>query len=102
MGRATISSHYGAPLGNSKVTELDFADDVANLLESLETLVATFDAFSNEDEALGSKTKIQDFGSLLGPLQFVHACGEYIEVSETLTYLFNVVHVSELSDQEVN
>lgn len=41
MGRATIPSHYGAPLGNSKVTELDFADDVANLFESLETLVAT-------------------------------------------------------------
>lgn len=42
MGRATILSHYGAPLGNSKVTELDFAYNVANLFESLETLVATF------------------------------------------------------------
>ena len=40
MGRATVRSHCGATLGTIKVTDLDFADDVAILSESLETLVA--------------------------------------------------------------
>ena len=31
LGRATVQSHCGATLGNIKVTDLDFADDVAIL-----------------------------------------------------------------------
>ncbi|XP_069971442.1 uncharacterized protein [Penaeus vannamei] len=75
LGRATVQSHCGATLGNIKVTDLDFADDVAILSESLETLVAALDAFSNEAKPLGlevswTKTKVQEFGDLLGePVQ---------------------------------
>ena len=55
----------------NEVTDLDFADDVAILSESLESLVVALDSFSNEANTLGlevswTKTKIQDFGDLLG------------------------------------
>ncbi|XP_069988579.1 uncharacterized protein [Penaeus vannamei] len=60
------------------------------------------------DIALGlqvswTKTKIQDFGGLLGePVQLIRACGEDVEVMENFTYLGSAVHVSGLSDQEVS
>ena len=88
LGRATVQSHCGATLGNIKVTDLDFADAVAILSESLETLVVALNAFSNELKPLGlevswTKTKIQDFGDLLGePVRSVRACGEDIELRE--------------------
>ena len=53
LGRATVQSHCGATLCNIKDNDLDFADDLAILSESLETLVATLDAFSNEAKPLG-------------------------------------------------
>ena len=91
LGRATIQSHCGATLGNIKVTDLDFADDVAILSKSLETLVVALEAFNNEVKPLGlevSKTKVQGFGGILGdPVQSVHACGENIEVTESFIYL---------------
>ncbi|XP_069985571.1 uncharacterized protein [Penaeus vannamei] len=70
MGRATVQSHCGATLGNIKVTDLDFAD-VAILSESSESVVVALDAFSNEAKPLGlevswTKTKIQEFGDILG------------------------------------
>ena len=70
--------------------------------------MVALNAFSNEAKLLGlevswTKTKIQDFGDLLGePVQSVRACGEDIEVTESFTYLGSVVHNSGLSDQEVN
>ncbi|XP_069977695.1 uncharacterized protein [Penaeus vannamei] len=102
LGRATIQSHCGATLGNIKVTDLDFADDVAILSESSETLVVVLDAYSNEAKPLGlevswTKTKGQDFGDLIGePVQSVHD----IEGTESFTYLDGVVHNSGLPDQE--
>ena len=109
LGRAVIQSQCGATLGDIKVTDLDFADDVAILSESLETLVAALDAFCNEAKPLGlkvswTKTKIQDFGGLLGEPepQSIRACGEDIEVTQKFTYLGCVVHNSGLSDQDVN
>ncbi|XP_069972443.1 uncharacterized protein [Penaeus vannamei] len=93
LGRATVQSHCGTLLGNIKVTDLNFANDVAILSESLETLVAALDAFSNEAKPLGlevswTKTKVQEFGYLLRePVQSVRACGEDIEVTENFTYL---------------
>ncbi|XP_069982029.1 uncharacterized protein [Penaeus vannamei] len=50
-----------------------------------------------------TKTKIQDFGDLLGELvRSLHVCGKDIEVTESFTYLGSVVHNSRLSDQEVS
>ncbi|XP_069994155.1 uncharacterized protein [Penaeus vannamei] len=52
-------------------------------------------------EVSWTKTKIQDFGDLLGELvRSVRACGEDIEIPENFTYLDSVVHNSGLSDQE--
>lgn len=46
---------------------LDFADDVSIIYESLESLVPALDAFNNMAKPLGLevKPKIQDIGSLL-------------------------------------
>ena len=52
LGRTIVQSHCGATLSKIKVTDLDFADDVAILFESLETLAAALDAFSNEAKPL--------------------------------------------------
>ncbi|XP_069974785.1 uncharacterized protein [Penaeus vannamei] len=50
-----------------------------------------------------TKTKVQDFGDLLGePVQLVCVCNENIEVTESFTYLSSVVQSSGLSDQEVS
>ncbi|XP_069992020.1 uncharacterized protein [Penaeus vannamei] len=91
LGRATVPSHCGATLVNIKVTDLDFADDIAILSESLVTLVVALDALSNEAKSLGlevswTKTKILDFGDLLGePVRSACAYGEEIEVKESFT-----------------
>ena len=55
LGRAVSQSQCGATLGDTKVTDLDFADDVAILAEFLETLVSALDAFCNEAKPLGLK-----------------------------------------------
>lgn len=108
IGRATSQSQCGATLGNIKITDLDFADDVAILSEFLGSLIAALDAFSNEAKPLGlrvswTKTKIQNFGGLLGePVQLIRACSENVEATENFTYLGSAVHVSGLSDQEVS
>ncbi|XP_070000705.1 uncharacterized protein [Penaeus vannamei] len=91
MGSAISQSLCGVTLGNVKVTDLDFADDVAILPRSLESLVEALDAFSSEVKPLGlqvswTKTKIQDFGGLPGePIQLIRACGEDVEVTESFT-----------------
>lgn len=59
----------GAMLDSIRVTDLNFADDVDILSDSLEALVAAIDAFSNEAKPLGrDQNKIQKFGGLLGEL----------------------------------
>ena len=70
--------------------------------------MVALDAISNEAKPLGlevswTKTKIQDFGDLLGKhVRSVLASGEDIAVTESFTYLGRVVHNSGLSDQEVS
>ncbi|XP_069993554.1 uncharacterized protein [Penaeus vannamei] len=88
----SIYCQCGATLGNIKVMDLDFADDIVVLSDPLESLIAALDAFSNE-------VKIQDFGGLLRePVQTIYACSEDIEVTESFTCLGSAVHVSGLSD----
>ncbi|XP_069975516.1 uncharacterized protein [Penaeus vannamei] len=108
-GTKSAVNHCGATLGNNKVTDLefDFADYIT-ISESLEPLIAALDAFSNEAKPLGlqvswTKTKIQNFGGLLGePVQSIHACSKDEEVTESFTYLGSAVHVSGLLDQDVS
>ena len=73
LGRVVEQSHCGASVGNTKITDLVFADDAA--MQSLEVLVM-------EVKPLGlkvswAKTKVQVFGGVLDEaVQFVHACGD--------------------------
>lgn len=83
---------------------LDFADDVSIIYESLESLVPALDAFNNMAKPLGLevKPKIQDIGSLLRwPVQSKHACGKDFEATDSVTYLGKGVYASWLSDRAV-
>ena len=107
LGRVVDQSHCGASVGNTKVTDLVFADDAVLLAESLEVLVMALEALHEEAKPLGlkvswTKTKVQAFGGLLDDtVQSVYACGEDIEVLESFTYLGSAVHNNGGSGQEV-
>ena len=86
LGRVVEQSHCGASVGNTKITDLVFADDAAIFAESLEVLVMALEALHEEVKPLGlkvswAKTKVQVFGGVLDEtVQSVHACGEDIEI----------------------
>ena len=70
LGRVVDHSHCGASVGNTKITDLVFADDAVIFAESLEVLVIAFEALDEEAKPLGlqiswPKTKVQVFGGLL-------------------------------------
>ena len=108
LGRSVEGSSCGTSIGNFKLTDLDFADDAVIFAETLEVLELALEALHEETKPLGlkvswTKTKIQDFGNLLGPdTQSVHVCGEDIEVVESFTYLGSAVHNTMESCGEVN
>ena len=63
-------SHFGASVGNTKITDLVFADDAPIFAESLEVLVMALEALHEEVKPLGlkvswAKTKVQVFGALV-------------------------------------
>ena len=70
----------------------------ASVAESLEVLVMALEALHEEVKPLGlkvswAKTKVQVFGGVLDEtVQYVHACGEDIEILKNFTYLGSVVH----------
>ncbi len=88
------------------MSDLVFADDAVLLAESLDVLVMALEALHEEAKPLGlevsrTNTKVQAFGGLLGDtVQSVHACGDDIEVLESFTYLYSVVHNTGGSGQE--
>ncbi len=107
LGKVADQSHCGASVGNTKVSDLVFADDAVILAESIEVLVMALEVLHEEAKPLGlevswTKTKVQAFAGLLDDtVQSVHACAEDIEVLESFTYLGSVVHNNGRSDQEV-
>ena len=107
LGRVVEQSHCGVSVGNTKITDLVFADDAAIFAESLEVLVMALEALHEEVKPLGlkvswAKTKVQVFGGVLDEtVQSVHACGEDIEILKSFTYLGSVVHNDGGSSQEV-
>ena len=107
LDRVVDQSHCGASVGNTKITDLVFADDAVILAESLEVLVLALEALHEDAKPLGlqvswPKTKVQVFGGLLDEtVQSVRACGEDIDVSENFIYLGSVVHNSGRSRNEV-
>ena len=47
--------HCGASVGNTKITDLVFADDAANFAESLEVLLMALESRHEEVKPLGHK-----------------------------------------------
>ncbi len=107
LGKVVDETHIRASVGNTKVTDLVFANDAVLLAESLDGLVMALQALYEEAKPLRlkvswTKTEVQAFGSLLDDtLQSVHACGEDIEVLESFIYLGSVVHNNGGFGQEV-
>ncbi|KAG0723224.1 putative protein in type-1 retrotransposable element R1DM [Chionoecetes opilio] len=105
LDKVVDQSYCGASVGNTKI--LIFADDAVIFAESLEVLVMVLEALHEEAKPLGLevywlKTKVQVFGDLLDEaVQFVHACGEDIEILESFKYLGSAVHNDGGSRQEV-
>ena len=86
------TSHCRAPVGNTKITDLVFADDAVIFVESLEILVMALVALHEEAQSLElqvswPKTKVQVFGDLC---EIVHS-GEDIDILESFTYLSRVL-----------
>ncbi|KAG0723026.1 LINE-1 retrotransposable element ORF2 protein [Chionoecetes opilio] len=107
LDKVVHQSNCGASVGNTKITDLVFADDAVIFAESLEVLLMALEALHGEAKPLGLevswlKTKVQVFGELLDEaVQSVHACGEDIEILESFTYLGSAVHNDGGSRQEV-
>ena len=107
LNRVVSQTQCGASVGNTKITDLVFADDAVIFAETLEVLVMALESLHEEAKPLGlkvswPKTKVQVFGGLLDEtVQSVHACGEDIAISEHFTYLGSVVHNNGGSRHEV-
>ncbi|KAG0701618.1 ATP-dependent DNA helicase PIF1 [Chionoecetes opilio] len=70
LDKVVDQSDCGASVGNTKITDLVFADDAVIFAESLEVLVMALKALHEEAKPLGLevswlKTKVQVFGDLL-------------------------------------
>ena len=73
LGRVVEKSYCGASVGNTKITDLVFADDAAIFVESLEVLVMALEALHEEVKPLTlkvswAKTKVQLLGGLLNEI----------------------------------
>ncbi|XP_076039380.1 uncharacterized protein LOC143024457 [Oratosquilla oratoria] len=107
LDRVVDQCRCGASLGNTKVTDLVFADDATLLAEMLEILVVGLESLHREarpfrPEVSWTKTKVQEFEALLDDtVQSVHAYGMDTEVSEMFTYLGSIVHNNGGSCQEI-
>ncbi|KAG0720925.1 LINE-1 retrotransposable element ORF2 protein [Chionoecetes opilio] len=107
LDKVVDQSDCGASVGNTKITDLVFADDAVIFAESLEVLVMALEALHEEAKPLGLevswlKTKVQVFGDLLDEaVQSVHACGEDIEILKSFAYLGSAVHNDGGSHQEI-
>ena len=53
LGIVVNQSHCGASIGNTKITDLAFVDDVVIFAESLEVLVMAVETLHEEVEAIG-------------------------------------------------
>ena len=52
LGRVMDQSHGGASVGNTKITDIDFADDAVIFTESLEVLMMALEVLHEEAKPL--------------------------------------------------
>ena len=82
-------NHCGESVGNTKITDLVFADDAVIFAESLEVLVMALEALHEEIKLLvlqvsWPNTNVQVFGGLLDEtVQSIHGYGEDIDILDS-------------------
>ena len=100
MGETVGNTDCGVSWGDARITDLDFADDIAIFAETLEALVTALDTLSIESRPLGLKvswikTKIQKFVGFfdeninLPPPVVVQ--GEHVSFVENFVYLGSAI-----------
>ena len=79
LGRVVDKGHCEVYIGNTKITDLVFADDAVIFIESLDFLAKALGA-----QVSWPKTKVQVFGELLGEtVQSIHVCDEDIYILDS-------------------
>lgn len=106
LGKVADQSRCKAYGSNIKVTDLVLADDDVLFAESLEVWVIGHEVLHEVAKTGTEGLLCQNLGPVVGglldsPIQFVHACGEDVEVTKNFPYLSSVVHSIGGSHQEV-
>ena len=105
LGRMSKKWGCGVSVGNVRTTALDFADHAVIIAEATEVLARVLNSLSEEVEPLGLrvlwiKIKVQAFGDILvATVESIPVNGEYVEVTQTLTYNGSVIHSSASCEQ---
>ena len=111
MGETVGNTDCGVSMGDARITDLDFADDIAIFAETLEALVTALDTLSIESRPLGLKvswikTKIQKFvgffveNNNLPPPVVVQ--GEPVSFVDNFVYLGSAIGSGRRSFLEIN
>jgi hypothetical protein len=107
LERTVDSSGCGVSFGDVRVSDLDFADDVALFTETADALVGSLGTMSSECEALGlrvswAKTKIQAFNDALdAAVENLSVDGENVYTTGSFIYLGSEISVTASCEQDV-
>ncbi|KAG0712224.1 hypothetical protein GWK47_018960 [Chionoecetes opilio] len=108
LDKVVDQSDCEASVGNTKITDLVFADDAVIFAESLEVLVMALEALHEEAKPLGLevswlKTKVQVFGDLLDEAVQFSEVGSNADVFSTIANNIEVTfHQSKSKTSPVN
>ena len=103
-----VKSGYGVSFGTVRFTFLDFADDAVIFAKTTEVPTGALDSLTEEGKPLGLRvswitTKVEAFGDILdAAVETILVKGENVEVTQTFTYIGNVIPSSSSCKQEVN
>ena len=107
LQRTSHGGFLGATMGTETITDLDYADDVALLTETLEVLLLALDVLKEEARPLGlevnwQKTKIQTTTTDPDTTPAsVQVSGNSVEVAQSFVYLGAEIHSTGSSEPEV-
>ena len=83
-----------------RIIDIDIADDANILAGKMEVLAVALDSLSEDAEPFGLrvswiKTKVQAFGDILNAtVESISVNGENVEITQNLTYLNSMIHLS--------
>ena len=106
LQRTVHQGLVGATLSHEVFTDLDFADDVALLAETVGSLLLALEIMQQEARPLGleinwPKTKIQVTGTEPTNLDDLSVLGQNVEVVDSFTYLGCTIHNTGSSAPEI-